>query len=252
MNVWNEEAATFAEHWAGLADPARHVIADALELRAGTRVLDVGCGSGDFCALALARGADASGIDAAEAMIEIARRRAPEADVRIGAMETLPWQDGTFDAVTGFNSLQFADDPVAALREWARVLSPGGSVAICVWAPREECEVDVVESALRALAGAPEPAPRFCGRLAAVAEDAGLDVRAHESVSVPLEVPDQERLQLAFLFDARAYGAEETAAREAIVAAAAPFRRRDGSYRFENAFRYMLSSPSRNPTPAGT
>jgi hypothetical protein len=178
-----------------------------------------------------------------------ARDRAPEADLRLGTMETLPWADGAFDAVTGFNILQFADDPVTALREWSRV---GDAVAACVWGPREECEVNVVESALRALAGAPEPAPRFCGRLAAVTKDAGLELRAHETVSVPLEIPNQERLQLAFLFDARAYGAEETAAREMIVAAAAPFRRRDGSYRFENAFRYVLSSPSRSPTPART
>jgi SAM-dependent methyltransferase len=249
MNVWNEEAAVFAEHWAPLAGPARHAIADELALRPGMRVLDVGCGSGDFCALALARGADASGIDAAPAMLEIARRRAPEADLRVGAMDALPWEDGTFDAVTGFNSLQFADDPVATLREWTRV---GGSVAACVWGPREECEVNVVESALRALAEAPEPPARFCERLAAVAEDAGLALRAHETVSVPFEVPDEERLLLAFLFDARAYGAEERAAREVILAAAAPFRRRDGSYRFENAFRYAISSPSRNPTPART
>jgi hypothetical protein len=83
-DVWNEKAATFAEHWGGLAGPARHVIADALE-----------------------------------------------ADLRIGTMETLPWEDG-------------------------------------------------------------------------------------------------------------------------ILAVAAPFRRRDGSYRFENVFRYVLSSPSRNPTPART
>jgi SAM-dependent methyltransferase len=249
MNVWNEEAATFAEHWAGLPGPARHAIADALDLRADMRVLDVGCGSGDFCALALARGAHASGIDAAEAMIEIARRRAPGADLRIGTMDALPWEDGSFDAVTSFNCLQIAEDPVTTLREWARV---GDALAVCVWGPREECEVDAVEAALRALAGAPQPAARLCERLTAVAEDAGLQLLAHETVSVPFEVPDQERLELAFLFDARAYGAEEAAARETIVAAAAPFRRRDGSYRFENAFRYVLSSPSRNPTPART
>jgi SAM-dependent methyltransferase len=246
MNVWNQEAAIFDEYWAPLAGPARDAIADRLELGAGMRVLDVGCGSGDFCALALARGASASGIDAAPAMLEIARRRAPEADLRVGAMDALPWEDGTFDAVTGFNVLQFADDPVSALREWARV---GGALAVCVWGPREECEVNVVESALRELAGAPEPPARFCERLADVVGDAGLELRAYDSVSVPYEVRDEEHLLEAFLFDARAYGAEETAAREVIIAAATPFRRRDGSYRFENAFRYVLSSPSRTPTP---
>src|SRR3954471_15408593 len=154
MNVWNEEAAIFDEYWAPLAGPAHAAIADQLELRAGMRVLDVGCGGGGFCALALERGASVSGIDAAPAMIEIARRRAPDADLRVGMMDALPWEDGTFDAVTGFNILQFADDPVIALREWARV---GGALAVCVWGPREECEVNVVESALRDLAGAPEP-----------------------------------------------------------------------------------------------
>ena len=65
MNLWNEEATTFAEHWAGLPAPAQRVVADALGLREGMRVLDVGCGSGRFCALALERGARVSGIDGA-------------------------------------------------------------------------------------------------------------------------------------------------------------------------------------------
>jgi hypothetical protein len=71
-------------------------------------------------------------------------------------------------------------------------------------------------------------------------------------VSVPFEVPDQARLELALLFDARAYDVPEADARAAIVAAAAPFRRRDGSYRFENLFRYVVSRPSPSRTPAGT
>jgi 2-polyprenyl-3-methyl-5-hydroxy-6-metoxy-1,4-benzoquinol methylase len=95
MNVWNVEAATFAEHWSSLADPARRAIADALALGPGVRVLDVGCGSGDFCAQALARGARVSGIDAAPAMIEIASRRARRADLCVGAMERLPWARST-------------------------------------------------------------------------------------------------------------------------------------------------------------
>lgn len=229
MDVWNEEAATYAEHWAPLAEPARHVIADALDIGAATRVLDVGCGSGDFCALALDRGATVSGIDASPAMIEIARRRAPGADLRVNAMERLPYDDGTFDAVTSFNSLQFPDDPVAVLREWARVLRPGGAIAVIIWGPREECEIDVVESAVRALGGVSAPRPRFYERLDGVIEAAGLELTDHGTVSVPFEQPDFERLALAMQFDARGHDVEETAAREAILAAAAPFRRGDGS-----------------------
>ncbi len=254
MDVWNEEAATFAEHWGGLAEPARHAIAGALELRAGVRLLDIGCGGGDFCALALARGAQVSGIDAAPAMVAIARERAAGADLRVAAMESLPWNDGVFDVVTGFNSLQFADDPVAVLREWVRVVRQGGKLAICAWGPREHNDLEVLEAALRGLADSPAPGRSFGreGNLEAVAREAGLELRAGATVAVPFEVPDQERLVLAMLFDARAYGVEEGAARETIVTAAAPFRRGDGSYRFENAFRYVIASNEarRRSTPS--
>ena len=245
MNDFNDDAATFAEHWAGLADPARHRIADALAITRGTAVLDVGCGSGDFAAHALARGATVSGIDVAPAMIAIARERAQGAELSVGAMERLPYEDGAFDAVTGFNSLQFADDPVAALREWMRVAKPGGSIAICSWAERERREVDVVEDALRQLVGE-QAGPAFGPRLEAIAQEAGLEIVASDDVEVPFEVPDQERLELAFLFDARGCGAVErlgeAGSRAAITAAAAPFRRRDGSYRFENSFVYVIGT----------
>ena len=191
MDVWNEEAATFAEHWGGLADPARHAIADALELQAGVRLLDIGCGGGDFCALALARGAQVSGIDAAPAMVEIARGHAAGADLRVGAMERLPWDDGTFDAVTGFNSLQFADDPVSALREWVRVVRPGGKVAICAWGPRENNDLEVLEAALRGLADSPAPGRSFGreGNLEAVRSRAGLELLAGATVARSLRGP---------------------------------------------------------------
>ena len=85
----------------------------------------------------------------------------------------------------------------------------------------------------------------------AVVDEAGLRLIAHDSVSVPFEVPDYARLEPALLFIARAYGLEESKAVETIRAAAAPFRRPDGSYRIENAFRYVLSStPSTSRTPA--
>src|SRR5918997_6057154 len=130
---WSAKAPVWVELWAHLAAPAREVVARATAIGAGTRVLDVGCGSGEFCALVADRGATASGIDAAEGMIAIARRRLPDADLRVGPMEALPWPDASFDVVCGVNSFQFAADTVVALREARRVLRPGGLVAACVW-----------------------------------------------------------------------------------------------------------------------
>ena len=58
-----------------------------------------------------------SGLDAAEALLDVARKRTPSGDFRQGEMEELPFADGTFDVVTGFNSFQYAADPVNALRQ---------------------------------------------------------------------------------------------------------------------------------------
>ncbi|MDA0164196.1 methyltransferase domain-containing protein [Solirubrobacter ginsenosidimutans] len=250
MDVFNEEATTFADHWAGLPAPAQREIADALQLTEGTRLLDVGCGSGHFCAQALARGAHVSGIDAAPAMIAIASRVAPGADFCVGPMDELPWPDDTFDAVTSFNSLQFADDPDVALREWVRVAKPGAAIAICVWGPREECELDAVWGAV----STEPPAPRFCERLVETVATAGLTLSTHATVSVPYEVRDRERFELGHGFLARGVaGVPEAEALAAMVSAAEPFRRPDGSYRLENTFRYALSAvPSPRPTPAAS
>jgi SAM-dependent methyltransferase len=250
MDVFNDEAATFADHWAGLPAPAQREIADALGLTEGMRLLDAGCGSGHFCAHALARGARVSGIDAAPAMIAIASRLAPGADFCVGPMEQLPWPDDTFDAVTSFNSLQFADDPDVTLREWVRVAKPGAAIAICVWGPREECELDSVWSVL----SSEPPAPRFRERLVETVAAAGLELRTHSSVSVPYEVPHRERFELAHGFLARGVaGMPEAEALAAMVSAAEPFRRPDGSYRLENTFRYAISAvPSPRLTPAAS
>src|SRR5882724_899676 len=73
-------------------------------LHPGWRVLDIGCGAGAFLRLAAERGAEPHGIDASDALVEFARARLPHADLRAGEMEALPWEDDTFDLVTGFNS----------------------------------------------------------------------------------------------------------------------------------------------------
>jgi SAM-dependent methyltransferase len=246
---WTAKADLWAELWAHLADPARVVLCDATDVGPGTRLLDVGCGSGELCALAAGRGASVAGIDAAEGMIEIARRRLPEADLRVGPMEALPWEDGSFDVVCGVNSFQFAADYAAALREAARVTRPGGLVAISTWGGRREV-CGVLES-LRGLLP-PEPPgperPRYGepGVLERLAREAGMEPRRSGDVDVPYEVPDEPTLVRALLIDEEMREAVarvgEEEARRAVLGATAPNRRADGSYRFENRFRYLIAA----------
>jgi 2-polyprenyl-3-methyl-5-hydroxy-6-metoxy-1,4-benzoquinol methylase len=89
--AWSAGASGWVEYWAGFAAPAREAVARAAVIQAGASVLDVGCGSGEFCELAAARGARVSGIDAAEGMVEFARHKLPGADLRVGPIEELPW-----------------------------------------------------------------------------------------------------------------------------------------------------------------
>jgi SAM-dependent methyltransferase len=242
---WSARAEGWAQQWGGFAEPAREVLADATGIGPGMHVLDIGCGSGELCALAASRGAEVAGIDAAEGMIEIARRRLPGADLRVGAMEDLPWEDDRFDVATAVNALQFAADFVEALAEAARVVRPGGAVAVCNWGRMEHRQLFVVMRALRdgpSAAGSDIGEP---GGLEALARRAGLEPAQAGEVDVPYEAPDRASLERAFLNDA-AFGAlqrlGEDETRRLIVETAEPFRRPDGSYRFENRFRYLIAT----------
>jgi SAM-dependent methyltransferase len=232
---WGARAEAWAEHWERLAEPARRAVAAELGLGAGMRVLDIGCGSGEFVSLAAGLGADASGIDAADGMIAVARRRAPSADLRAGPMESLPWPDGTFDAVTAFNALQFAADFRSALAEAGRVTRPGGRIAICNWSGGD---LPVVFGRLRdPEPPSPDPAPpavREPGVLESECRTAGFEPVAAAEVDVPYEAPDLATLEGAFVEGAGMRG-------DSLDETAAPFRRPDGSYRFENRFRYVIA-----------
>src|SRR5664279_1747813 len=115
-------------------------VVESAAVGAGSRVLDVGCGSGLFCSLAAKRGAAVAGIDAAEGLLAIARERTPGGDFRTGDMEELPFADSSFDLVSGFNSFQFAADPVNALNQAKRVAKPTGKVSMAVWGAAKDCQ----------------------------------------------------------------------------------------------------------------
>jgi demethylmenaquinone methyltransferase/2-methoxy-6-polyprenyl-1,4-benzoquinol methylase len=96
----------------------------------GSRALDVATGTGDLAIALRSRGADVVGVDFAEKMLEIARRKAPELDFRTGDALALEFADDEFDAATvGFGARNFSDLD-QGLREMARVVKPGGRVVV--------------------------------------------------------------------------------------------------------------------------
>jgi SAM-dependent methyltransferase len=180
--------------------PGYEAALERIALEPGQRVLDIGCGVGVFLGLVADRGAEPFGVDASEALIELARTRVPAADLRVGDMESLPYDDATFDLVTGFTSFFFANDMVAALREAGRVAKPGAPVIIQVWGAHERCSLEAMKEIARPFfpprpPDAP-PDPDFSqpGALEELAVEAGLTPMATFETMWAYTYPNAETL----------------------------------------------------------
>lgn len=129
--AWGERALDWAYLFEPYSRPSNTDLLDRLDVGAGTRLLDIACGSGQAVRMAADRGAQVSGLDASEALVEIARARTPEADLRTGDMFALPFDDDAFDVATSFNGIWKGCED--ALREARRVVRPGGTVGFTFW-----------------------------------------------------------------------------------------------------------------------
>ena len=117
------------------AEPLAEQFVDLVGVQAGQRALDVGCGPGAVTAVLVERlGPHAvTAIDPSPPFVEATRARLPGVEVQTGAAEQLPFGDHSFDVVLAQLVVHFMSDPVAGLREMARVTRPGGIVAASVW-----------------------------------------------------------------------------------------------------------------------
>ncbi|GLY91806.1 methyltransferase domain-containing protein [Actinoallomurus iriomotensis] len=147
-----------------------------LGLRTGARVVDVGCGAGRAVAEMTESGADAVGVDVAEPMLRIARRRWPGSDFRMAGAYTLPFGAGTMDGYRADKVYHELGDPVRAVREARRVLAPSGRIVL-VGQDWDTLVVDAADGALtRAIVHARAetiPSPRVARRYRALLLDAG-------------------------------------------------------------------------------
>jgi ubiquinone/menaquinone biosynthesis C-methylase UbiE len=113
------------------ADLAPHLVT-AAAVAPGDRVLDVACGTGIVARVAADRVGEQSrvvGLDLNEAMLTVARRVRPDLEWHQGDAGALPFPDSAFDVAMCQSGLMFVPDPGAALREMARVVAVGGTVA---------------------------------------------------------------------------------------------------------------------------
>lgn len=250
--LWSAAGDDWAELLAPTVSSVWGPILDLARVTRGSRVLDVGCGSGDVLAQAQFRGATVSGIDLSSALLEIAGDRLPDADLRVGDMKELPFEDGAFDAVVYLNSLMFASDPVESLREAKRVLAPDGRLAVGLWAEEEINEFRYVVRALVSVL--PEPpagggpfALSETGVLEERISDAGFTPVETRRVSTPFTFVDQEHYLRAVLGMAPGQGVlrqvDEEIVTDALLEAGEELRQDDGSYRFDNTFQAVGAIP---------
>lgn len=128
-------------------------VLEAASIDSGQQVLDVACGTGVLARAAFTRvgpGGAVTGIDPDPGMLALAERLAPGVSWRVGKAETLPFEDGAFDAVLSQFGLMFFTDRIRSLSEMLRVLGPGGRLAVAVWdslerIPAYATEVELLE-----------------------------------------------------------------------------------------------------------
>lgn len=252
--IWGARAAD----WALIQEPqcaaGYHAVFDKAPVGSETRLLDAGCGAGMALRLAADLGAEVAGVDASAGLLEVARDRLPRARLEQGDLEVLPFEDDSFDVVTGFNSFQFAADPVVALQEARRVTKPGGKVFVMTWGEPGSMEVTALVAALKPLlppmpANASGPfALSEPGKLEDLAARAGLTPREVFDVDSPWIYPDLATAQKGLGSSGVAFKASETSGQAALdaahEAALAPFVQPDGSYRIGATFRILMAKNS--------
>jgi len=115
------------------------IVLERLAPQDGDRLLDLACGTGAVAERAAAAGADVTGIDLAPALIETARERAESLglsiDYAVGDAENLDVPDASFDKLSSTCGIMFAPDHEAVAGELARVMKPGGRIALANWTP---------------------------------------------------------------------------------------------------------------------
>jgi len=221
---WGRRAADFAclienQHWREYL----HLL-DETGVGQGTRYLDIACGTGLAVRLACERGATVTGLDASARLTAMAAARSPEANIRVGDMFALPFDDHSFDVATSFRGIW--GNCLEALREARRVVRPGGKVGLSFWGHQRKMQAYPLFAVLgqtrqeerentgaMVRIGLPGAAERFMA-------DAGLEPGPRTSLRLHWEFPDIEFAVRALAATGLAYLAMQHLGEEAFMQSA--------------------------------
>jgi SAM-dependent methyltransferase len=223
-----------------------------LGLMAADNLLDIGCGSGLFASQAAARGATVTGLDATEALILEARKRAPNITFLIGDMEEIPFRNEFFDVVTGFNAFQYAANIRNAFAEAHRVLKDKGQLVAMIWGDKKDCEAATYLQAVGSLQ--PPPPPGAPGPFALtenhllekMLEEAGFTISGDNDIPTVWDFPDTAIALKGLLSAGPATRAFEHSGADKVVAtvsaAIQPYVQPNGHVVYHNKFRIVLAT----------
>src|SRR5262245_12971555 len=163
---WDHQAPTYDDFFGQITQRFVDPLLDAAGVGTGSRVLDVATGPGYAAGRAAERGASVVGVDAAPAMVRLARQRHPGIDFRRADIEALPFEDGCFDAAVSNFVVPHLGRHEDAARELVRVLADGGTLALTTWDMPDRMRLLAVFLDAFAEAGAtppedPPPGPPF-------------------------------------------------------------------------------------------
>ncbi|MBL7741846.1 MAG: class I SAM-dependent methyltransferase [Chitinophagaceae bacterium] len=249
--LWSTAPADWAKYLEPTFIPMYKEVLKQLDLDEEKMVLDAGCGSGLFLSMAAATGAAVHGMDAAQGLLAMTRKRLPSATLLLEDLEAMPFSDDTFDIVTGFNSFQYAGSFENALAEARRVTKKKGKVVIGIWGKEEDCDAGAVLKAVASLLPPPPPgtpgpfALSEEGKVEAICRSVGLKVIKKQNVFCPWQFSGTEALQQGFLCTGPCVKAVQVAGestvRKMITGSAQPFNLADDIYYMENYFTFFIA-----------
>lgn len=249
--LWGVDPKGWASHESNHS-PLFRAMMEAAGIGPGKKVLDIGCGAGHSSELIAATGASVVGVDASQGLIDYASKTFDGIDFRVGALEELTFADDDFDVVFAANSVQYAGDLGAGLRELKRVCKPGGSIVAGLFGPPETVSYKPVFEALGPLMPKPPPGAKPGGPFGLSAPgvleesfaSAGINVSETGEADCPFEYESWDH----FWNGTRAAGPTQmaigsaglAAVEESVRKAVEPLTAKDGTITFsQNVFIYV-------------